>query len=95
MLLTEYDDVFEAPGKPLSRAVEHRINLINPTAPLPFPRLYRWSEDEFLTVKYTISDYIDKGLIRPSSSPYGASVLVIHKKGGELHIAIDYHLLYE
>ena len=51
------------------------------------------SEDELLAVKRTISDYVDKGWIRPSSSPYGAPVLVIKKKTGELRIVIDYCLL--
>ena len=92
-LLSEYTDVFEAPGKPIARAVDHRIDLLDPTAPPPRPRLYRMSEDELLAVKCTISDYIDKGWIRPSSSPYGAPVLVIRKKTGELRIVIDYRLL--
>ena len=62
--------MFEAPGKPIARAVDHRINLLNPTAPPPCPRLYKISEDELLAVKCTISDYIDKGWISPSSSHY-------------------------
>ena len=88
-LLTEYYDVFEAPGKPVARAVDHRIDFIDPTAPPPHPRLYRISEDELLAVKRTISDYIDQGWIRPSSSLYGLPVFVIHKKTGELHNIID------
>ena len=72
--------MFEAPGKPVARAVDHRIDLLDPTTPPPHPRLYRMSEDKLLAVKHTISDYIDKGWIRPSSSPYGAPVLIIQKK---------------
>ena len=85
--------MFEAPGKPVARAVDHRIDLTDPTAPPPHPRLYKMLEDELFAVKYTISDYIDKGWINPSSSSYGAPVLVIWKKTGELCIVIDYHLL--
>ena len=92
-LLSEYADVFEAPGKPVARAVDHRIDLLDPKAPPPCPRLYRMSEDELLAVKCTISNYVDKGWIRPSSSPHGAPVLVIRKKTGELRIVIDYRLL--
>ena len=91
-LLSEYADVFEAPGKPVARAVDHRIDLLDPTAPRPCPRLYKVSEDELFAVKRTISDYINKGWIRPSYSPYGAPVLVIWKKMGELCIVIDYRL---
>ena len=50
-------------------------------------------EDELLTAKCIISESIDKGWIRLSFSLYRATVLVIHKKTGELHIVIDYHLL--
>ena len=85
--------MFEAPGKPVARAVDHRIDLIDPMAPPPCPWLYRMSEDELLAVKCTISGYIHKGWIIPSSSPYWVPVLVIHKKTGELCIVIDYHLL--
>ena len=66
--------MFEAFGKPKARAMDHRIDLIDPTAPPPCPRLYRILEDELLALKCTISDYIDKGWIRPSSSPYRALV---------------------
>ena len=92
-LLSEYADVFEAPGKPVARAVDHRIDLIDPTAPPPCPRLYRILEEKLLAIKHTISDFIDKGWIRPSSSAYGAPVLVIWKKMGELCIIINYCLL--
>ena len=59
----------------------------------PYLRLYRILEDKLIAVKYTINDYIDKGWIIPSSSPYGAPVLVIQKKLGELCIVVDYCLL--
>ena len=80
MLLKEYSDVFKAPGKPVARAVDHRIDLREPMALLPHPKLYRMLEDEIIAVKYTISDYINKGWIRLTSSPYGAPVLVIQTK---------------
>ena len=85
--------MFEAPVKPVARAVDHKNNLIDPMAPSPHPQLYRLSKYEFIAVKHTINDYIDKGWIRPSSNPYGAPVLVIRKKIGDLNIVIDYHLL--
>ena len=67
--LTEYPDKFKAPGKPVARAVDHRIDLIDPTAPPPHLQLYRMSEDDLITVEYTISDYINKGWIRLSFNP--------------------------
>ena len=85
--------MFETPGKPVARAVDHRMDLIDPAAPPPYPWLYRISEDELLAVKHTISDFTNKGWIRPSSSPYRAPVLVICNKRGELCTVIDYCLL--
>ena len=73
--------MFEAFGKPVARAVVHRIDLIDPLSPAPYLHLYRILEDELTAVKYTISDYIGKGLIRTNSSLYGAPVLLIHKNG--------------
>ena len=73
--------------------MDHKIDLIDPDAPPPKPRLYRMNEEELIAVKQTIADYIDKGWIRPSTSPYGAPVIVIRKKTGELRIVIDYRML--
>ena len=86
--------MFKALSKPVTRAVDHRIDLIDPTAPPLHAQLYRISENELFAMKCAISDYLDKGWIRPSSSSYGAPVLVIYKKKmEELCIVIDYHLL--
>ena len=42
-LLTEFKDVFEAPGAPISRVVDHKIELMDPNATPPKPCLYRMS----------------------------------------------------
>ena len=36
---------------------------------------------------------LEKGWIRPSVSPYGAPLLFVCKKTGELRMCIDYHAL--
>ena len=59
----------------------------------PQPQLYRMSKGKLYAVKSMIADYLQKGWICPSASPYGAPVIVICKKGGALHIYIDYLLL--
>jgi len=45
----------------------------------------------------TLQDFIDKhlsiGLIHPTSSPHGASILVIKKKDGSLQLCVDYQAL--
>ena len=91
-MIDEYADVFEPPGPPIACDIDHRIDLIADEQP-PRPRLYRMSEEELAAVKSTITEYLAKGWIRPSASPYGAPVIVIRKKDGALCICIDYRLL--
>ena len=92
-LLNDYADVFESPGPPVSRSIDHKIDLLNPDVVPPRPRLYRISEEELAAVKKTLNEYLEKGWIRPSTSPWGAPVIIIKKKTGELRIVIDYRLL--
>ncbi|GKG34572.1 hypothetical protein Tco_0437268, partial [Tanacetum coccineum] len=40
-----------------------------------------------------LQELSDKGFIRPSSSPWGASVLFIKKKDGSIWMCIDYQEL--
>ena len=38
------------------------------------------SKEKLAAVKSTIADYLQKGWIHPSASPYGAPVIIIQKK---------------
>lgn len=40
-----------------------------------------------------VEDYLARGYIRPSISPYGAPILFARKKNGKLRICIDYRAL--
>ncbi len=40
-----------------------------------------------------LDEYIGKGWIRPSSSPYGHPILFIRKKTGKLRMCIDFRSL--
>ena len=51
------------------------------------------SEEELAEVKRQLKEYIELGWIRPSTSPYGAPVLLFRRKEGTLHMCIDYRLL--
>ncbi|CAI7896380.1 unnamed protein product [Closterium sp. NIES-54] len=51
------------------------------------------SPTEFADMKKQIEYLLDKGLIRPSTSPYGAPVLFTPKPDGSLRMCIDYRAL--
>ena len=42
-----------------------------------------------------LQDMLDKKMIRPSVSPWGAPVLFVRKKDGTLRLCIDYRMLNE
>ena len=46
-------------------------------------------------IKKKIKELLDKGYIRPSSSPWGALVLLVEKKDGCLRLVVDYCVLNE
>ena len=68
----EFSDVFpeELPGLPPDRDVEFEINLLPGTAPIS-RRPYRMNPIELAELKVQLQELLEKGLIRPSSSPWG------------------------
>ena len=55
--------------------------------------LYNLSQEEMKLLKEYIDDNLQKGFIRPSSSPCGAPVLFVPKKNGKLRLCVDYRAL--
>ena len=45
---------------------------------------------ELKELKTQLQELLDKGFVRPSVSPWGASVLFVKKKDGTLRMCIDY-----
>ena len=43
-----------------------------------------------MEIKNQIKELLDKGYIRPSSSPWGSPVLLVEKKDGSLRMVVDY-----
>nr|GEW54113.1 putative reverse transcriptase domain-containing protein [Tanacetum cinerariifolium] len=54
---------------------------------------YRLEPSELQELSTQLQELSDKGFIRPSSSPWGASVLFVKKKDGSFQICIDYREL--
>ncbi|GBG59571.1 hypothetical protein CBR_g49831 [Chara braunii] len=74
------------------RPILHEIILEVGVVP-PKGCIYRMSEEELTVLCMQLDDLLDKGWIRPSSSPYGAPVLFVQKKNKDLRLCIDYHKL--
>nr|GEV29026.1 putative reverse transcriptase domain-containing protein [Tanacetum cinerariifolium] len=54
---------------------------------------YRLAPSEMKELSEQLQEIFEKGFIRPSSSPWGASVLFIKKKDGSFRMCIDYREL--
>jgi hypothetical protein len=46
-------------------------------------------------LKEHIKEYLEKGFIRSSSSPWGAPMIFVLKKDGTQRLCMDYHALNE
>jgi hypothetical protein len=95
-VVSEFLDVFpkELPGMPPERKVEFAIELIPGTAPIS-KRAYRVSRPELVELKKQIDELLEKGYIRPSTSPWASLVLFVEKKDGTKRMCIDYRYLNE
>jgi hypothetical protein len=95
-IVSEFPDVFleELPGMPPERKVEFAIELIPGTAPIS-KRAYRVSGPELVELKKQIDELLEKGYIRPSTSPWAAPVLFMDKKDGTKRMCIDCRALNE
>jgi hypothetical protein len=51
------------------------------------------SDVEMKELKIELQGLLDKGYIRPSTSPWGYSALFVDKKDKELHLCVDYRPL--
>jgi len=91
-VLDNYADVLRGlpSGLPPTRAVAHSIELEPGHAP-PLWGIYPPSSVELEELRKQIEELIKNGYIRPSVSPYGAPVLIVKKKSGELWMCVDSH----
>ena len=80
------------PGLPPHREIEFCIDVVSDTAPISMPP-YRMALAELKELKEQLQELLDKGFIRPSTSPWGAPVLFVKKKDGTLRLCIDYREL--
>ncbi|KAJ0752632.1 putative nucleotidyltransferase, Ribonuclease H [Helianthus annuus] len=93
-VVREFPDVFpeELPGLPPHRQVEFQIELQPGAAPIAHAP-YRLAPGELQELSNQLQELLDRGFIRPSSSPWGAPVLFVKKKDGSFRMCIDYREL--
>jgi hypothetical protein len=90
----EYLDVFpdDLLGMPPDRDVEFTIDLQPGTTPIS-RRPYKMTPNELAELKVQLNELLDKGFIRPSSSPWRCPTLFVKKKDQSLRLCVDYRPL--
>jgi hypothetical protein len=90
-LLNKHDQFFGQipPGRPPDRGFEKTIELEEGdkpviTTPYRHPKKFK---DE---IEKAIKELLEMGHIRPSSSPFTSSVVLVKKKDGTMQMCIDY-----
>jgi hypothetical protein len=80
-VVCEFPDVFpeDLPGLHPKRDVEFVIELKPGTTPIS-RRSYRMPPNELAELKTQLRDLLEKGFIRPSSSPWGCPAIFVKKK---------------
>ncbi|GJX40848.1 putative reverse transcriptase domain-containing protein, partial [Tanacetum coccineum] len=76
----------DLPGLPPPRQVEFKIELVPGAAPVARAP-YRLAPSEMKELADQLQELLEKGFIRPSSSPWGAPMLFVKKKDGTFRMA--------
>ncbi|GJW18319.1 hypothetical protein Tco_0025755 [Tanacetum coccineum] len=93
-VVREFLEVFpeDLPGLPPVRQVEFQIDLMPGAAPVARAP-YRLAPLKMQELSNQLQELADRGFIRPSTSPWGVSVLFVKKKDGSFRMCIDYREL--
>ena len=89
-VVQEFEDVFseEVSRLPPHREVEFSIDLVPRTGPVSMAP-YRMALAELVEHKKQIEELMAKHFIRPSTSPWGAPVLLVKKKDVSSRLCVD------
>ena len=92
-LLAEYDDVFVQKGAPQTATdvVQHRI--VTTTDKPIRQRMHRNPIHQRAEAARLLQEMLDKGVVRPSNSPWASPVVLAKKKDGTIRFCMDYRRL--
>lgn len=86
-------ELFLAPqGLPPTQKHDHKIPLMPGIGPINI-RPYRYPYYRKNEIERLIAWLLNRGVIRPSSSPYSSLVLLVKKHGGSWRLCVDYRAL--
>ncbi|KAK1681113.1 hypothetical protein QYE76_041961 [Lolium multiflorum] len=92
-LLQQHGDLFDEPqGLPPSQPCDHRIHLLPNTAPVAV-RPYRYPQLQKDELEGQVAVMLAQGIIRISTSPFCAPVLLVRKADGTWRFCIDFRAL--
>ena len=92
MVNGHHEIVQELTGLPPKREIQHEIQL-QQDCPLPNIGMYHMSIMENAKIKRKIKNMLDKGIIRPSTSPCGSPIVLIPNKDGTWRMCVDFQAL--
>lgn len=76
-------------GLPPERNVAHTVP-VEPDSIPPDKHMYRMSPAEKAEIQRQVTEGLRRGIIEPSSSPYGAPCLFVTEPDGSLRMCVDY-----
>jgi hypothetical protein len=92
ILKQKYLDVLctqQPEGLPPHRPTSATIPLVNENLTV-FKQMYRFSPADHQEVARQVKDLLQRGLIRPSASPFGSPILFVKRKDGSIRMVVDW-----
>ena len=89
-LTRRYFDVFtDIPGE--TDVIQHRVKLTDdtPICCKPYPLPFAMKEE----LQNQVDSMLEMGVVRPSTSPYASSIVMVMKKDGSNRVCIDFRKL--